>query len=152
MFATLDEKGVVRLWDERKCSSIATIDSCVARFTAHTKRGVGIAAIPLLSDNRKSETSRWITWGLDLSDNDNLIVKMWDSDTTQPHHNRAHTVSTVSTDEDDVDINQAGRTVIGSFHMTASTSIHGAAAVRVHPLIPGIYSTMYGPPFLCTII
>jgi hypothetical protein len=140
-FSTLDSMGVVRLYDDRRYSNLDSTDCCVSSFVAHTRNGVGIAAIPPLHSTNTSEStpSRWITWGLDASDdraaNNNLVVKIWDSSPKQPQKNRAATVSTVSTDE--LDESETENMASESFHVTSCTYMQGAAAARVHPLAPG---------------
>ena len=144
VFSTLDSAGVVRLWDDRKCTSLTSADGCLTSFTAYTRTGVGIAVMPPLQSGDKSETgsSRWVTWGVDAPMNssetsDDLVVKVWESLPKPPQQSRAATVSTVSADEEDLDESEAESMKMDSFHMTCCTSMQGAAAARVHPLIPG---------------
>eukprot|EP00804_Cyclotella_cryptica_P005852 CCRYP_000144-RC/>CCRYP_000144-RC protein AED:0.03 eAED:0.03 QI:422/1/1/1/0.83/0.71/7/1324/1175 len=143
VFSTLDSTGVVRLWDDRKCTNLSSPEGCLSSFVAHTQAGVGIAALPppKHGDNTESVNSRWITWGLDKPANSDekyhdLVVKIWDSLPSQQENIRAHTISTVSADEDELDENEAASSTTNSYHLTASTSMHGAIAARVHPSIP----------------
>lgn len=146
IFSTLDSSGVVRLWDDRKCSSLSTsADCCLTSFLAHTRTGVGISAMPpSQSDDKSNATSRWMTWGLDLPVHgieavDELAVKVWDPLPKQTQQSRAATMSTVSADEDDLDKSEERRW-LDSFHVTSHMSMQGAVAARVHPLAPGACS------------
>ena len=147
VFSTLDSTGVVRLWDDRKNSSLTSTNHCLESFVAHTHVGVGIAAIPpSLESKSESVHSRWMTWGLDAPATnelvqDDLVVKIWDS-SPKTQQSRAPTVSTVSVDEEEErDESEAeGDTTLDSFHLASkwSASMSGAAAACIHPLIPGM--------------
>jgi hypothetical protein len=91
----------------------------------------------------ESVNSRWITWGLDKPSNsdgehDDLIVKVWDPLPMQQEKNRAHTISTVSAEECELDESEVAFATTNFYHITSSASMPGAIAARVHPLIPGM--------------
>jgi hypothetical protein len=141
VFSTLDSSGVVCLWDDRKCSSLPSANCYITSFVAHTRTGVGIASICPASD-AESANSRWVTWGIDapangFETNDDLVVKVWESLTNPLQQSRTATMSTVSADDDELDESESERIATDSFEMTSCTYMQGAAAARVHPLVPG---------------
>lgn len=121
-FATLDNLGVVRIWDDRKAGNCP-----LHSFVACPGGGVGIASLSPC----KSSRLRWVTWGMDDNDDD-LVVKVWteSSSSTSPSttKSRANTseTATASTDANTSDQPRA-------YNMTSRFAVAGAVAARVHP-------------------
>ena len=122
MFSTLDESGVVRIWDDRKAGNEI---SCLASFVAHS-RGVGVASIPPSRmivrgvDSSIEGGPRWVTWGCE--DDDDLTVKVWSP------------LSAVKPDIDSVGKDgSAANEVRDPYQVTSRISVSNGAAARIHP-------------------
>jgi len=143
IFATLDNLGVVRVWDERKPGEFP-----IQSFVGCSGGGVGVASISPLKKKGGADAddvyySRWVTWGMDdngeneneqPSRSDDLIVKVW-TESSKKIHNR--TLSTTSTDADvsnrSEDTRVSGTNTDDVYNCTSRISVQGGVAARVHP-------------------
>ena len=136
IFATLDNLGVVRVWDERKPGEYP-----IQSFVGCSGGGVGIASIAP-SEKNDAYYSRWVTWGMDDNENvnedeqhntrsDDLIVKVWTE--SKKVHNRTLSTSTdadVSNRSEDTRV--SGTTTDDVYNITSRISMQGGVAARVH--------------------
>jgi len=140
-FATLDNLGIVRVWDERKPGEFS-----IQSFVGCSGGGVGIASISPQKKNKEGADgddvyySRWVTWGMDDNENeqhssDDLIVKVWtESSSSKKVHNRSMSTST------DADVSNrsedASKMYTDVYNCTSRISMQGGVAARVHPSFP----------------
>ena len=121
-FATLNNLGVVRIWDDRKAGNCP-----LHSFMACPGGGVGIASLSPCKSRL-----RWVTWGMDDNDDD-LVVKVLteSSSSTSPSttKSRANTSETATASSTDA---YTSSDQPRAYNMTSRFAVAGAVAARVH--------------------